>query len=100
MKKILLTLVVLFVTMATTFAQTPTNDTCENAIELECGIPLNATTLGATNTDNDFEANPEVFFTFTSGAVSEEVTFSLCNTIDIGQLILFQLRLLLVKVIS
>lgn len=70
--------------MATTFAQTPTNDTCENAIELECGIPLNATTLGATNTDNDFEANPEVFFTFTSGAVSEEVTFSLCNTIDIG----------------
>ncbi|WP_299766636.1 fibronectin type III domain-containing protein [uncultured Dokdonia sp.] len=84
MKKILFTILVMVTSLITGYAQTPANDSCDNALLLECGVPLMATTINATNTDNDSSGNPEVFFSFTSGAAAEEVTFSLCNTVDIA----------------
>lgn len=56
----------------------PTNDQCENAIDINCGDTLTGNTTFAT--DSGGQSTPDVFYSYTGNGEPELVTVSLCNS--------------------
>src|SRR5690606_8387711 len=56
----------------------PSNDDCEDAIEIACGDTVTGSTAFATNSGGNAAA--DVFYKYTAGAANQYVTASLCGS--------------------